>query len=114
MPSETKQSAPPDISLDAMSRLDTFLKNTGVFKARTQARKACDEGRVLIDGIAARGSRPVHVGMRLHIITGSHRLDIEVRRVPDRSVARAHRDRYVAEHSREALAREVLSFDDEP
>lgn len=97
-----------------MSRLDAFLKNTGVFKARTQARRACDEGRVLIDGVAARGSRPVHVGMQLQIVTGAHRLSIDILQVPDRTVARAQRDRYVVEREREALAREVLSFDDEP
>jgi ribosomal 50S subunit-recycling heat shock protein len=97
-----------------MSRLDAFLKNTGIFKARTQARRACDEGRVLLNGEAARGSRTVHVGARLLIETGACRLEAEVLQVPERPVARSQRERYLMERSRVALARAVLSFDDEP
>jgi|TARA_B100000959_G_scaffold242696_1_gene265505 ribosomal 50S subunit-recycling heat shock protein len=97
-----------------LARLDAFLKNTGLFKARTQARKACDEGRVQIDGEAARGSRSVHVGARLLVETGGFRIDAEVLDVPERPVARSRRGSYLTEHGREPLDREVLSFDDEP
>ncbi len=97
-----------------MSRLDAFLKNTGLFKARTQARRACDEGRILLNGVAARGSHPVHVGARLSVETEDHRIEAEVLEVPERPVARNQRDRYLAQRGREALARAVLSFDDEP
>ncbi|MDA0336082.1 MAG: S4 domain-containing protein [bacterium] len=97
-----------------MSRLDAFLRNTGLFKARTQARRACDEGRVLFNGVAARGSHPVHVGARLSVETGDHRIETEILEVPERPVARNQRDRYLAERGREALPQVVLSFDDEP
>ena len=97
-----------------MARLDAFLKSTGLFKTRSQARRACDEGRVRVDGEAARGSRPVHVGDRLELETGSHRLRVEVLDVPERPVPRERRGDYVREQDRVSLPREVLSFDDEP
>lgn len=97
-----------------MSRLDAFLKNTGLFKARTQARRACDEGRVLVDGETARGSRPVRCGEVLVIDTDHQRIEAVVLDVPDRPVPRTRRDRYLDERRRESLARDVLSFDDEP
>jgi len=97
-----------------MSRLDAFLRNTGLFKARTQARRACDEGRVLMDGDIARGSRRVRVGARLVVETGGFRVEAEVLDVPERPVPRSQRGSYLAEHRREPLARVVLSFDDEP
>lgn len=97
-----------------MSRLDAFLKNAGLFKARTQARRACDEGRVRIAGVPAKGAHTVRVGERLEVETGAHRLEVEVLQVPDRPVHRARRCDVVRELRREALPAEVLSFDDEP
>ena len=97
-----------------MARLDAFLKNAGLFKARAQARRACDEGRVRIGGVAARGSRTVRVGEVLELETGGHRLQVEVLDLPRRPVARSARSSFVRELRREALPEEVLSFDDEP
>ena len=97
-----------------MSRLDAFLKNTGLFKARTQARRACDEGRVMMDGEVARGSRSVRVGARLVVETAGFRVEAEILNIPERPVARSKRGSYLAEHRREPLAPVVLSFDDEP
>ena len=97
-----------------MSRLDAFLKNTGLFKARTQARRACDEGRVLLDGEAARGSRTVRVGARLVVETSGFLIEAEILDVPERPVARSQRGNYLAEHRRKPLAPVILSFNDEP
>jgi ribosomal 50S subunit-recycling heat shock protein len=102
-----------------VSRLDAFLKNAGLFKSRAQARRACDEGRVRIEGAAAegagaKGAHAVRVGERLEIETGSHRLEIEVLQVPDRPVARDRRGQFVRQLRREPLPAAVLSFDDEP
>lgn len=97
-----------------MSRLDTFLKNTGLFKTRSQARRACDEDRVRVAGEPAKGSRSVRIGEHLEIDTGAHLVEVEVQQVPQRPVARAQRPRYVRELRRERQAEEVLSFDDEP
>ena len=97
-----------------MSRLDAFLKNTGLFKARTQARRACDEGRVLMNGEVSRGSRHVQVGAQLQVDTASLRIEVEVLAVPERTVARSQRDKFITEGKREQLARAVLSFNDEP
>ena len=97
-----------------MARLDAFLKNAGLFKARSRARRACDEGRVRIGGLPARGSRTVRVGEVLELEAGGHRLRVEVLDLPRRPVARSARARYVRELQREPLPAEVLSFDDEP
>ncbi|MEZ4652288.1 MAG: S4 domain-containing protein [Candidatus Eisenbacteria bacterium] len=43
-------------------RLDLVLNHLCVFATRSQAGKACDGGRVWVNGEAARASRPVHVG----------------------------------------------------
>lgn len=97
-----------------MSRLDAFLKNTGVFKARTQARKACDEGRVLVGGEPARGSRTIRVGEQLTVDTDTQRIEAQVLEVPTRPVARNQRERFLQQTQRQSLAQDVLSFDDEP
>lgn len=96
-----------------MARLDVFLKNTGLFKARAQARRACDEGRVRIDGAPARGARAVRVGERLEVDSGTCRVVVEVLQVPEVPVARARRDECLRLLRREALPEEILSFDDE-
>lgn len=104
----------PGKTAEPVVRLDAFLKNAGLFKARSQARRACDEGRVRIGGNPARGSRAVRAGEVLEVEAGGHRLRVEVLDLPQRPVARSERGRYVRELRREALPAEVLSFDDEP
>ena len=37
-----------------MARLDLFLRNTGLIKQRSQAKRACDDDRVRVDGKPAK------------------------------------------------------------
>lgn len=75
-------------------RLDIFLKNTGLIKQRSEAKRACDAGRVQIGGRPAKASHSVAVGDQLHITTPTRLLDIEVLGIPTHPLARRDRRRF--------------------
>lgn len=52
-------------------RLDKFLKVSRIIKRRTVANDACDGGRVIVNGKAARASYDVKVGDVIEISFGS-------------------------------------------
>lgn len=51
-------------------RLDKYLKITRLIKRRTVANEACDAGRILVNGVAARASYAVKVGDKITINMG--------------------------------------------
>jgi ribosomal 50S subunit-recycling heat shock protein len=51
-------------------RLDKYLKVTRLIKRRTLANEACDAGKVLINGKAARASYDIKVGDIIEITIG--------------------------------------------
>jgi len=59
-------------------RLDKYLKVSRLIKRRTVANEACDAGRVLVNGKAARASYDVKVGDILSIQLGARELRAEV------------------------------------
>jgi ribosomal 50S subunit-recycling heat shock protein len=59
-------------------RLDKYLKVSRLIKRRTVANDACDAGRVLVNGKAARASYDVKVGDVLTIQLGARELRCEV------------------------------------
>ncbi len=59
-------------------RLDKYLKVSRLIKRRTVANEACDGGRVLVGGKAAKASYDVKVGDILEITFGSRTLKIRV------------------------------------
>lgn len=75
-------------------RLDIFLKNTGLIKQRSEAKRACDAGRVQIGSQQAKASHAVVVGEQIHIATPTRLLDIEVLGLPERPPARRDRGRF--------------------
>ena len=77
-----------------MTRLDLFLRNTGLIKQRSQAKKACDEGRVRLDGSVAKASQSVYPGVRLCLELDHRVVELEVVAVPVRPAARADRQKY--------------------
>ncbi len=59
-------------------RLDKFLKVSRIIKRRTVANEACDAGRVLINGKAARASYDVKIGDIIEIAFGTRNFKAEV------------------------------------
>ena len=59
-------------------RLDKYLKVSRLIKRRTVANEACDAGRILVNGKAARASYDVKPGDVLSIQLGARELRAEV------------------------------------
>ncbi len=64
-------------------RLDKYLKVTRLIKRRTIANEACDAGKILVNGKAARASYDVKVGDRIEINMGTKPLKVEVLKVSE-------------------------------
>jgi len=75
-------------------RLDQFLSNAGCIPRRTQAKQACDEGLVEVDGKVAKPAASVHIGQRITIKTGMRILKYRIWQLPQYPVPRNKRDQY--------------------
>ena len=64
-------------------RLDKYLKVSRLIKRRTVANEACDAGRVLVNGRAARASYDVKPGDELEIQCGQKTVRLRVLVVAD-------------------------------
>jgi ribosome-associated heat shock protein Hsp15 len=59
-------------------RLDIWLWAARFFKTRSQAKRACELGRVRVHGQPAKPGRDVHVGDRLRVSNDSGDFELEV------------------------------------
>ena len=59
-------------------RLDKFLKVARLIKRRTVANEACDAGRVMVNGKAAKASVNVKAGDVIEIEFGTRTVKVEV------------------------------------
>ena len=64
-------------------RLDKFLKVSRLIKRRTVANEACDAGRVLVNGVAAKASVKVKAGDIIEIQFGTKTVKAEVLDIRD-------------------------------
>jgi len=64
-------------------RIDKFLKNSRIIKRRTSAKKACETGRVLINGSQAKPGNDVEVGDKVEILYGDKTMKIIVKEILD-------------------------------
>jgi len=67
-------------------RLDSFLSEVRLIKRRTQAKKACENQIVLIDGMVAKPGKEVKAGQIITINFTNRTLEVEVLEVPSKSV----------------------------
>lgn len=88
-------------------RMDKWLWAARFFKTRALAAKACELGRVLSKGVAAKPARDVRVGDRLAITTDSGLFTVDVFELSEeRGPAATAQALYIeGEESREARSR---------
>lgn len=59
-------------------RLDKFLKVSRLIKRRTLAKEVADQGRILINGLAAKASSTVKIGDELTIRFGQKIVTVKI------------------------------------
>jgi len=64
-------------------RLDKFLKVSRLIKRRTMAKEVSDQGRILVNGIAAKASTNVKVNDELTIRFGQRRVTVKIDRIQE-------------------------------
>jgi len=64
-------------------RLDKYLEISRIIKRRTIANEACDAGRVMVNGKAARASYDVKVGDVLEIEFGTRVVKVQVTQITE-------------------------------
>lgn len=67
-------------------RLDSFLSDVRLIKRRTQAKKACENQIVWVDGKIAKPSKEVKVGQKILLDFTSRTIELEVLGIPKRNV----------------------------
>ncbi|MCC7262412.1 MAG: RNA-binding S4 domain-containing protein [Candidatus Latescibacteria bacterium] len=99
-----------------MSRLDLYLKNTGLFRQRSAARQACDAGQVWVAGQPAKASREVRAGEVLRLSLPDSELEAEIIAVPQHPVSKRDRPRYfrVIRTESRSPVEQAFGFDEEP
>ena len=70
-------------------RLDLFLKRCCLTRRRSEARKACDNGIVTVDGQPAKAGRVVRSGQRVCLSFIDRYLEVEILDLPQGNVSRA-------------------------
>ncbi len=76
-------------------RIDSYLKITGVFKSREQARKACRNGFVYLNGAPAKPSSEVKIGDIVEIKLPTREAKIRVIGIPLRNIPKKERHFFV-------------------
>lgn len=71
---------------DEKLRLDKYLWAIRLYKTRSAATDACTQGKVKLDGISAKASRPVHVGETYEVKTEQKKWLIRVTALLDHRV----------------------------
>lgn len=75
-------------------RIDKYLKNARIIKRRTVAKEACEQGRVLVNGKAAKPGTEVAAGDEIEIIFGTKPMKIKVEQTLEHVVKDAYKEMY--------------------
>ena len=82
--------APPEKPLLESVRLDVWLDVACVFPTRSQAKLACEAGKVDVNGERGKAHRAIRVGDRLAVTVGAGlRRELVVRGLAERSIRRS-------------------------
>jgi len=86
-------------------RIDILLHALCLFKTRSQAGRACADGRVWLNGAPARASRAVRPGDRIRWMDplGRYETEVEVLSIPAGQVSRASAREFFREVARRAI-----------
>jgi ribosome-associated heat shock protein Hsp15 len=87
-------------------RVDRWLCAARVFKSRTLAHKACNSGRVRVNGVAVKPSAPVRVGDQVSADAPRGPLLLEVLDLAEKRLAAPRARMLYADHSPPAAARD--------
>ena len=77
-----------------MARLDLFLKNAGLIKQRSEAKRACEASRVQVDGAPAKPGREIRVGEIVSLELETCYAEVEVLKIPQRPLSKKQRQHY--------------------
>lgn len=103
----TPQSGYGNASLFDM-RLDLYLKRCCLTRRRSEAKRACENGIVMLDGRRAKPGQPVVPGRRVSISFLDRYLELEILKLPAGNVSRTEARTYYEVLRDEA--REVTDF----
>ncbi len=70
-------------------RIDLALKYLCLVKSRSMAKSLCDQGRVLVNGTAARSSLPVRAGDRVTIQFARNSVSVEFETIPGKQLSKS-------------------------
>jgi len=78
-------------------RFDVLLHELRLFKSRSQAAAAIQDGHALLDGAAAKPSREVRAGQRITLVFPSGRRTLEIVELPSGNVSKERAKELVRE-----------------
>lgn len=70
-------------------RLDKWLQVARIFKSRSQANRACDSGKILVNGTPGKPHRKLELGDRIEFDQGARRRALVVRGLRNKPVPKA-------------------------
>jgi len=68
-------------------RLDKWLKMARIYKSREEAARACEMGRIKINGFEAKPSKDIKVGDELVIKVEKHYRTLQIKEIPHRGLS---------------------------
>jgi ribosomal 50S subunit-recycling heat shock protein len=89
-------------------RLDSFLSEVRLIKRRTQAKIACEGGKVLLDGKVAKPGKEVKAGQIITINFANRTLEVEVEGIPSGNVRKAEAKNFYRVIREEKIKDELL------
>jgi ribosomal 50S subunit-recycling heat shock protein len=89
-------------------RLDVFLSETRLIKRRTQAKKACEQRIVLVDGEIAKPAKEIKVGQVLTLNFSSRTQEVEILGIPSGNVKKQDASHFYKIRKEIIFKRELL------